>query len=101
MNFSAVLQDIPWRKHFHRNYLYLTGIVCGIVLGRDLPGIYLAALLLTALTIWLIRSKLYREVLMLLLAAAAGLLAVYGIGVNCARIAEALPAIQIQLEQTR
>ena len=76
MNFSAVLQDIPWRKHFHRNYLYLTGIVCGIVLGRDLPGIYLAALLLTALTIWLIRSKLYREVLMLLLAATAGLLAV-------------------------
>ena len=31
----------------------------------------------------------------------AGLLGVYGIGANCARIAEELPAIQIQLEQTR
>lgn len=31
----------------------------------------------------------------------AGLLAVYGIGANCSRIAEALPAIQIQLEQLR
>lgn len=72
----AVLKNIEWRKYFHRNYLYLTGIVCGIAVGSDLPGLRLAVLLLLFLTILLLFSKLYREILMLVLATAAGLLAV-------------------------
>ena len=76
MDFSAVLQKTQWRKYFHRNYLYLIGIVCGIVIGRLLPGIYLAGFLLVSLTALLFFGKLYRELLMLVLATAAGLLAV-------------------------
>ncbi|MBE6403543.1 MAG: hypothetical protein E7039_07475 [Lentisphaerae bacterium] len=77
MKFSAVLPDIPWRKHFHRNYLYLTGIVCSIVIWRMLPAAWLAAALLLLLTIFLLYKKMYRETLMLTAAVIAGSAAVF------------------------
>ena len=76
MKFSAGLPDIQWRKYFHRNYLYLTGIVCAIVIWRMLPAVWLAVVLLVLLTALLLYNKLYREMLMLAAAVAAGSLAV-------------------------
>ncbi len=76
MKLLAPITDKSYRKVFHRNYLYLTGIVCGIVLGRMLPGMALAGLVLALLTGFLLWQKLYRETLMLIAAAIAGLLAV-------------------------
>ena len=76
MKLLAPITDKSYRKVFHRNYLYLTGIVCGIVLGRMLPGMALAGLVLVLLTGFLLWQKLCRETLMLTAAAVAGLLAV-------------------------
>ena len=76
MKLLALFKNDSWRKVFHRNYLYLTGIVCTIVLGRMLPGMALAGLILVLLTGFLLWQKLYRETLMLAAASVAGLLAV-------------------------
>ena len=88
MNFKsginiALLKNGAWRKHFHRNYIYLTGIACAVISGRMLPGWWLAAGLLMGLTALLLCCKLYREMLMLILAAAAGWLAVALQAYNC------------------
>ena len=76
MKLLASITDNSYRKVFHRNYLYLTGIVCTIVLGRMLPGMALAGVILVLLTGFLLWQKLYRETLMLTAASVAGLLAV-------------------------
>ena len=77
MKFSAAIPDIQWRKYFHRNYLYLTGIVCAIVIWRMMPALWLAVGLLVLLTAFLLYKKLYRELLMLFAAAVAGSAAVF------------------------
>ena len=77
MKFSAAIPDIQWRKYFHRNYLYLTGIVCAIVIWRMMPALWLAVGLLVLLTAFLLYNKLYRELLMLFAAAVAGSAAVF------------------------
>ncbi|MBE6379673.1 MAG: ComEC/Rec2 family competence protein [Lentisphaerae bacterium] len=58
---------------FHRNYLYLCGVICGIVFAGKLPAFYpvLAAGIL--LTLWLLKCRARREITIYLAATAAGM----------------------------
>ncbi len=60
------------RKHFHRNYLYITGIVCSAIWFLDMPGKFAALAVAVLLLGGLLYFRLFREVIILLLALTLG-----------------------------
>ncbi len=63
------------RKYFHRNYLWLFGIVSSIIFYQKLPAFYPALILLLAIAGSLAYWRCFREILILFLALLLGYLA--------------------------
>lgn len=60
------------RKHFHRNYLYITGIICSSIWFMALPGRFAALLAAMAIAALLIYYRCYRETAIFFLALLLG-----------------------------
>ena len=60
------------RKHFHRNYLYITGIICSSIWFMTLPGRFAALLAAMAIAALLIYYRCYRETAIFFLALLLG-----------------------------